>query len=54
MVRVGLLVEAPVILGLSVGLTTKAWAMAVWLFVYGIGVGIATAQLATSSSRKLP
>ena len=46
-VRVGLLAEALAILGLglSVGLTINAWAVAGWLFVYGIGVGMATAQL---------
>ncbi len=46
-VRVGLLLEALAILGLglSVALTINAWAIAAWLFVYGMGVGMATAQL---------
>lgn len=46
-VRVGLLLEALAILGLglSVALTINAWAIAGWLFVYGMGVGMATAQL---------
>jgi EmrB/QacA subfamily drug resistance transporter len=46
-VRVGLLAEALAILGLglSVGLSINAWAIAGWLFVYGMGVGMATAQL---------
>jgi EmrB/QacA subfamily drug resistance transporter len=46
-VRVGLLVEALAImaLGLSVGLDVNAWTIAGWLFAYGVGVGMATAQL---------
>jgi EmrB/QacA subfamily drug resistance transporter len=46
-VRVGLLLEALAILGLglSVGLGVSAWVIAAWLFVYGMGVGMATAQL---------
>ena len=46
-VRVGLLLEALAILGLglSVGPDINAWAIAGWLFVYGLGVGMATAQL---------
>jgi EmrB/QacA subfamily drug resistance transporter len=46
-VRVGLLLEAVAItgLGLSIGLTPSAWLLAAWLFLYGVGVGMATAQL---------
>ncbi|MBW4031202.1 MAG: MFS transporter [Acidobacteria bacterium] len=46
-VRVGLLLEALAILGLglSVGLGVNGWTIAGWLFLYGIGVGMATAQL---------
>lgn len=46
-VRVGLLLEALSILalGLTVSATINAWQVATWLFVYGIGVGLATAQL---------
>lgn len=46
-VRVGLLLEAVAItgLGLSISLTANGWLLAAWLFLYGIGVGMATAQL---------
>ena len=32
-------------LGLSLSPTVSAWAMVPWLFLYGMGVGMATAQL---------
>jgi EmrB/QacA subfamily drug resistance transporter len=46
-VRVGLLLEAIAItgLGLSISLTASAPVLAAWLFLYGAGVGMATAQL---------
>jgi len=46
-VRIGLLLEAVAItgLGLSISSTANAWVLAAWLFVYGAGVGMATAQL---------
>ena len=46
-VRLGLALEAAAILGLGVSLsrTADAWVLAGWLFVYGGGVGMATAQL---------
>ncbi|HZK60145.1 MAG TPA: MFS transporter [Cryobacterium sp.] len=46
-VRVGLFLEAVAItgLGLSISLTANGWVLAAWLFLYGIGVGMATAQL---------
>lgn len=46
-VRLGLLLEAVAIGGLaiSLSLTVATWVIAVWLFVYGFGVGFATAQL---------
>ncbi|MDN4642820.1 MFS transporter [Arthrobacter sp. PsM3] len=46
-VRAGLLLEAVAItgLGLSISLTANGWVLAAWLFLYGIGVGMATAQL---------
>jgi EmrB/QacA subfamily drug resistance transporter len=46
-VRVGLLLEAVAILGLglTIGIAVNAWTIAGWLFVYGVGVGMATAQL---------
>ncbi len=45
--RTGLLFEVIGItaLGLSLSTTVAAWEMAIWLFVYGMGVGMATAQL---------
>ena len=46
-VRTGLLLETLAVggLALSLSLTTPAWLIAAWLFVYGFGVGFATAQL---------
>lgn len=46
-VRLGLLLEAVAIGGLaiSLSLTVATWVIAGWLFVYGFGVGFATAQL---------
>ena len=32
-------------LGLVLGQSVSAWQMAIWLFIYGLGVGMATAQL---------
>ena len=46
-VRTGLLLEAVAItgLGFSINLTASGGALASWLFLYGAGVGMATAQL---------
>ncbi len=46
-VRLGLLIEGVAILGLalSYGIDANFWALAAWLFLYGCGVGLATAQL---------
>ena len=46
-VRVGLFLEAVAItgLGLSISLTVSGGTLAAWLFLYGAGVGMATAQL---------
>lgn len=46
-VRIGLFLEAVAItgLGLSISLTANGGALAAWLFLYGAGVGMATAQL---------
>lgn len=46
-VRVGLLLEAVAVGGLAVTLsmTVATWVVAAWLFLYGVGVGFATAQL---------
>src|SRR5690606_8604969 len=46
-VRLGLLIEGIAILGLAVsyGADVSFWVLAAWLFLYGCGVGLATAQL---------
>jgi hypothetical protein len=46
-VRIGLFLETVAItgLGLSISLTANGGALAAWLFLYGAGVGMATAQL---------
>lgn len=46
-VRLGLFLEVVAVAGLalSVTATANAWVLAAWLFLYGIGVGLATAQL---------
>jgi len=46
-VRIGLLLEAVAVtgLGLSISLTASGPVLAAWLFLYGAGVGMATAQL---------
>jgi EmrB/QacA subfamily drug resistance transporter len=46
-VRIGLFLEAVAIagLGLSISLTASGGVLASWLFLYGAGVGMATAQL---------
>jgi EmrB/QacA subfamily drug resistance transporter len=46
-VRIGLLLEAVAVtgLGLSLSLTASGTVLAAWLFLYGAGVGMATAQL---------
>jgi len=46
-VRAGLATEAVAVagLGLTLAASTPGWALAGWLFLYGAGVGMATAQL---------
>lgn len=46
-VRLGLLLEVIAVGGLALSITStaNAWVLAAWLFLYGIGVGLATAQL---------
>ena len=46
-VRIGLILEAVAVtgLGLSISLTASGPVLAAWLFLYGAGVGMATAQL---------
>lgn len=46
-VQTGLLLETVAVggLALTLGLDTPTWLLCTWLFVYGVGVGMATAQL---------
>jgi EmrB/QacA subfamily drug resistance transporter len=55
-VRTGLLVEAIAVLGLAVTVSASisGWLIAGWLFLYGIGVGMATAQLTSVILAEIP
>lgn len=55
-VRAGLLVEAIAVAGIALTLTASisGWAVAGWLFLYGIGVGMATAQLTAVILAEIP
>lgn len=46
-VQLGIAIEIVAIAGLGLSFTSGAafWALAAWLFLYGVGVGLATAQL---------
>src|SRR5690606_11961197 len=46
-VQLGLVIEIIAVAGLGLSFTGEAgfWALAGWLFLYGVGVGLATAQL---------
>lgn len=46
-VRIGLLLEVVAVAGLALSISGKAsaWVLGAWLFLYGVGVGLATAQL---------
>jgi MFS family permease len=46
-VRLGLLLESAGVLGIAVFASNQTgwWSVAVWLLIYGVGVGLATAQL---------
>lgn len=44
-VRAGVLLEAAAVAGLAIALPGGFWALAAWLFLYGFGVGMATAQV---------
>lgn len=46
-VRLGLILEVIAVAGLAFSITSSAnaWVLAAWLFLYGVGVGLATAQL---------
>ena len=55
-VRIGLALEAVAVGGLALTLTATigSWAIAAWLFVYGAGVGMATAQLTSVILAEVP
>ncbi len=55
-VRVGLALEAVAVAGLAVTLSAEisGWLIATWLFVYGLGVGMATAQLTSVILAEIP
>ena len=55
-VRIGLALEAIAVGGLAVmiSLTVTTWTIAAWLFVYGLGVGMATAQLSSVIMSDVP
>jgi len=55
-VRIGLSLEVVSIigLGLSISLTASSWVLASWLFLYGAGVGMATAQLTSVILAEVP
>lgn len=44
-VRAGVLLEAVAVGGIAWALPGSFWSLAAWLFVYGLGVGLATAQV---------
>jgi len=55
-VRMGLATEAVAVLGLAITLSASisGWLVAAWLFLYGIGVGMATAQLTSVILAEIP
>lgn len=55
-VRVGLLLEALAVGGLALSLSAavSGWLIAGWLFCYGLGVGMATAQLTSVILAEIP
>lgn len=55
-VRTGLALETIAVAGLAVmlSLTITGWTIAGWLFVYGLGVGMATAQLSSVIMSDVP
>ncbi len=53
-VRIGLLLEAVAVAGIALALPTGGWAIAALLFVYGTGVGLATAQLTSVMLAEVP
>jgi MFS family permease len=55
-VRLGLACEAVAVAGLAITLSASisGWLIATWLFVYGLGVGMATAQLTSVILAEIP
>jgi len=55
-VRAGLAVEAIAVAGLAITLSSSisGWLIAFWLFLYGVGVGMATAQLTSVILAEIP
>ncbi|MCV2395200.1 MFS transporter [Actinotalea sp. M2MS4P-6] len=55
-VRLGLALEAVAVAGLAITLTQSlgSWGIAGWLFLYGTGVGMATAQLTSVILAEIP
>jgi len=55
-VRLGLALEAAAVGGLALTMsgTVSSWTIAAWLFAYGLGVGLATAQLTSVILAEVP
>ena len=55
-VQLGLVIEIIAVAGLGLSFTSAApfWALAGWLFLYGVGVGLATAQLTSVILAEVP
>lgn len=55
-VRIGLALETVAVAGLAVtiSLTVAGWTLGAWLAVYGVGVGMATAQLSSVIMSQVP
>ena len=55
-VRMGLGLEAGAVAGLAITLSSgiSGWVIAAWLFMYGLGVGMATAQLTSVILAEIP
>lgn len=55
-VRIGLLLEVIAVAGLAVSIsgTASAWVLGAWLFLYGVGVGLAAAQLTNAIMIDVP
>lgn len=56
MVRLGIVLEVIGVAGVGTGISATGdwWSVAPWLFVYGIGVGLATAQLTNVVLKDVP